>query len=69
MQRHPTDPISFIFGVLFVGAGVLLLVDRLDLLTRAHLVLPLVLIVVALGMFASASWSLRRHDGRGGAGD
>jgi hypothetical protein len=65
MPRHSADRISLIFGGVFVGVGGLLLADRLDLLTQAHWVLPLVLILVALGMLASASRSLRRQDGEG----
>jgi cytochrome c oxidase subunit IV len=69
MQRHPADLISLIFGVLFAGAGSLMLVDRLDLLTQARWILPLLLIVLALAMLASASWSARRRDGDGEAAD
>ncbi len=62
MQRHPVDPVSLVFGLVFAAAGALLLANRLDLLTQARWLVPLLLIVVALAMFASASWSLRHRD-------
>jgi hypothetical protein len=65
MQRHPADPVSLVFGMLFAGAGGLLLANRFDLLTQVRWLVPLVLILVALAMLASASWSLGRSDDRG----
>ncbi len=60
MQRHPADMLSLLSGAVFIVAGALMLANRLDVLTQAHWLLPLLLIVVALAMFASASWSARR---------
>ncbi len=60
MQRHPADMLSLICGAVFVVAGALMLANRFDVLTQARWLLPLLLIVVALAMFASASWSARR---------
>jgi hypothetical protein len=65
MQRHSVDPVSLVFGMLFAAAGGLLLANRFDLLTQVRWLVPLVLIVVALALLGSASWSLRRRDERG----
>lgn len=53
MRRHPTDVVSFAFGVVFVAAGALLVSDRLALLTDLRWAVPALLIVVALSMFGS----------------
>jgi hypothetical protein len=65
MQRHSVDPVSLVFGMLFAAAGGLLLANRFDLLTQVRWLVPLVLIVVALALLGSASWSLGRRDERG----
>ncbi len=68
MERHPADLVSLGAGVALVALGAALLVNRFDLLSQARWVVPLLLIVVALAMLASASWSLpRREDVDGGA--
>ncbi len=61
MERHPADLLSLAAGAVFVALGGVLLVNRFDLLSQARWVLPLLLIVVALALLASASWSLRRR--------
>ncbi|MEO8898183.1 MAG: hypothetical protein ABI352_01730 [Candidatus Dormibacter sp.] len=62
MQRHPTDPISLVAGIVFAVIGALLLADRLDVVAHARWVAPLLLIVIAIVMLVSVS---PRH--RGGA--
>jgi hypothetical protein len=58
MQRHPTDPVSLVFGAVFAGAGALLAADRVDLVSGGRWAWPLLLIVIALAMLASARpWS------------
>jgi hypothetical protein len=56
------DRLSLVVGVLFVLAGVLFLLDALDVWKlRIDYLVPLGLIVVGLGVLASA-WPLRdRH--------
>ena len=61
MQRHPVDPVSLVAGVVFAVAGVLLLVDRLDVLAQARWVLPLLLIVIAIVILVSVSPRRRGH--------
>jgi hypothetical protein len=45
---------SFVFGLIFVSAGVLLLTDGVSLVTRLDWIGPILLILVALCLFASA---------------
>jgi hypothetical protein len=54
MRSHRTSWASLAFGLLFVGAGVLLLTNGVDLATRLHWVGPIFLIVVAFCLIASA---------------
>ncbi len=51
---------SFVFGLIFVGTGVLLLTNGVSLVTRLDWIGPILLIVVALGLFASAVGSRPR---------
>lgn len=60
MKRHPLDPLSLIFGVLFAGMGLAFLVTRLDI-TNANLrwIWPLPLLglgafMIAFGMHRSS---------------
>ena len=64
MHRHPMDLMSFVPGLVFVGIAVVTLADglTLDLLT-AEWVWPVVLILLGVGVLASAG---RR---RGGAAE
>ena len=62
MQRHPVDPVSLVAGAIFAVAGVLLLVDPLDVLAQARWVAPLLLIVIAIAILVSVS---PRRGGRG----
>jgi hypothetical protein len=55
MERHPADPVSLVAGIVFAVAGVLLLANRLDLLSQARWVGPLLLIVLAILMLVSVS--------------
>jgi cytochrome c-type biogenesis protein CcmH/NrfF len=66
MQRHPTDPVSLVAGVVFAVAGVLLLADRLDILAQARWVLPLLLIVIAVVLLVSVT-PRRRGEADAGA--
>lgn len=59
MQRHSTDPVSLVAGVTFAVLGALMLADRLDVLTQARWLAPLLLIVIAIVMLVSVS--PRRH--------
>ena len=55
------DRLSLVAGVLFVVAGVLFLLDALDVWElRIDYLVPLGLIVLGLGVFASA-WPMRRR--------
>ena len=51
---------SLIFGLIFVGAGVLLLTNGVSLVTRLDWIGPILLIVVAFCLFASAAGSRPR---------
>ncbi len=64
MQQHSLDLTSLVFGLVFVGAGSLLLVGRLDVLTQANWVVPVLLILVALAMLGFAGWSMWRNGRR-----
>lgn len=67
MQRHTADPVSLVFGLIFAGVGGLLLADRVDVVSGARWVIPLIVIVVALAMLASVSRPARHRDGVHGA--
>ena len=54
MRPHRTSWSSLVFGVIFAAAGVLLVTNGVNLLTRLDWIGPLLLIVVALCLFASA---------------
>ena len=45
---------SFVFGLIFVGTGVLLLTNGVSLVTRLDWIGPILLILVALCLLASA---------------
>ena len=51
---------SFVFGLIFVGAGVLLLTNGVSLITRLDWIGPILLILVAFYLFASAVGSRPR---------
>ena len=59
MTRHSTDPLSLFFGLVFAGAGAIVLADRVDLADRLRWAWPIVLIALALAMFASAATARR----------
>jgi hypothetical protein len=54
MPTHQTSWTCLVSGLLFIGVGVLLLTDQVDLVARLSWVAPIVLIVVAIGLIASA---------------
>ena len=54
MRIHRTSWSSLAFGLLFIGVGVLLLTNGVDLATRLDWVGPIFLIVVAFCLIASA---------------
>lgn len=54
MTRHPFDPLSFVFGVLFVALGATALGGLLDSdLLQAELVWPAVLILIGAALLLS----------------
>jgi hypothetical protein len=54
MRPHRTSWGSLVFGLLFIGAGILLLTNGVDLVTRLDWVGPILLIAVAVCLIASA---------------
>ena len=60
-RERGADRLSLVAGVLFVLAGVLFLLDALDVWElRIDYLVPLGLIVLGLGVLASA-WPMRRR--------
>jgi hypothetical protein len=54
MQRHDFDPISFIFGLLFAGSGILFLIGRFDLFNRARWLWPALLVLLGIAVLVGA---------------
>ena len=54
MRRRRTSWSTLVFGLIFAGAGVLLLTNGVSLVTRLDWIGPIFLILVALCLFASA---------------
>jgi threonine/homoserine/homoserine lactone efflux protein len=54
MRAHRTSWASLVFGLIFAGAGVLLLTNGVSLITRLDWIGPIFLILVALSLLASA---------------
>ena len=54
MRAHRTSWASLVFGLIFAGAGVLLLTNGVSLITRLDWIGPILLILVALCLLASA---------------
>ena len=54
MRRRRTSWSTLIFGLIFAGGGVLLLTNGVGLVTRLDWIVPIFLILVALGLFGSA---------------
>jgi hypothetical protein len=54
MHAHRTSWASLAFGLIFAGAGVLLLTNGVSLITRLDWIGPILLILVALCLLASA---------------
>ena len=54
MHAHRTSWASLVFGLIFAGAGVLLITNGVSLITRLDWIGPIFLILVALCLFASA---------------
>lgn len=65
MADPPVDRTGVAFGVAFVVLGVLLLLDRLEVISlRASIVLPILLIALGVGVLLGGS-SSRRGEGAG----
>ena len=60
MRPHRTSWSSFVWGVIFAAAGVLLITNGVSLVTRLDWIGPILLILVALCLFASAVGSRPR---------
>jgi hypothetical protein len=60
MQRHDFDPIAFLFGVVFLGLGVLFMIDQLTVLNHATWLWPVLLVLLGLAVLVGAR-------GRGGS--
>jgi hypothetical protein len=60
MQRHDFDPIAFLFGVVFLGLGVLFMTDQLAVLNHATWLWPVLLVLLGLAVLVGAR-------GRGGS--
>jgi hypothetical protein len=60
MHAHRTSWASLVFGLIFAGAGVLLLTNGVSLVTRLDWIGPILLILVAFCLFASAVGSRPR---------
>jgi hypothetical protein len=54
MAGRRTSWTSLAFGLIFIGVGVLLLTSGVDLTTRLHWAGPILLVIVALCLIASA---------------
>ena len=62
MQRHPFDVISFLFGALFVGAGVsAVLFDESFASIDGRGVWPVVLIIAGVGVLTATLGGRRRN--------
>ena len=66
MQRHPFDPISFIFGAALLGVGALILAGEVSRLVSAWLP-PAIIIGVGLALLV-AGWQTSRR-GTSGLGE
>jgi hypothetical protein len=60
MRAHRTSWSTLVFGLIFAAAGVLLITNGVSLITRLDWIVPIFLILVALGLFASALGDRRR---------
>ncbi|MGH2807782.1 MAG: hypothetical protein ACRDKT_10965 [Actinomycetota bacterium] len=61
MKRHPFDPFSFVFGLMFAGLGGLLLNSEIDFADLSgRWLLPLPLLFVGL-LFAAFGYSRMRR--------
>jgi hypothetical protein len=62
MQRHDFDPIAFVFGVLFTGSGLLLLIGRFDLFNHARWLWPGLLVLLGIAVLVGARGSSRARE-------
>lgn len=68
MRRHPTDPVSLVFGLLFLGVALLWGTTGRGTLTRQSIIdepgwrLPLLLVGVGTAGLVASLWG-RRDDG------
>ncbi|MDQ2959613.1 MAG: hypothetical protein M3R48_00965 [Candidatus Dormibacteraeota bacterium] len=65
MRRHEVDMVSLGFGLVFTTGGVLLLLDRVDVLAQGRWVVPALLIAVALAILTSVLWPQLSRGGTG----
>lgn len=64
MERHPLDPVSFVFGLLFTVVGAVFLARDVPLLGLIDLRWVGPLVVLALGLWLVASVALTRSRDR-----
>ena len=60
MERHTTDAVSLTAGAVFTALGVVLLLNRLDVLSQGRWIVPILLIAVALAILVSVAWPATR---------
>lgn len=72
LQRHDFDPIAFVFGLVFTGAGVLFMIGRFDLFNHARWLWPGLLVLLGIAVLVGArgrgSQARDRALGTGSAG-
>jgi hypothetical protein len=55
MERHRTDAVSFVAGMLFVGVGVMLMLDRAGVVdSDLRWLPPVVLVVIGLALLVTS---------------
>ena len=63
MKRHPFDPVSFVFGLIFVlMAAAASVNDRIDW-DLAPWLIPAAVLMLGIGLLASALRSTKSNDG------
>lgn len=63
MKKHPFDPLSFVFGILFLGFGLPLLLSDSDLSgLNATWVFPAFLVFAGVVLLVSTSGSSKADD-------
>src|SRR6266542_2984654 len=54
LQRHDFDPIAFIFGLLFTGSGILVMIGRFDIFNHARWLWPGLLVLLGIAVLVGA---------------